>query len=132
MRKAALSEGPVQGNRSLTHVLRSPPSYFLGLLIATAGLNVTRGLATAQGQEADIAVLAIGPHFPGYGNHIFLVHQQDRLPPFRNRLRTIIDPRRNIPRQGPSSDDVCAVVNSCSPKEHDTMQGREERNPFRR
>ena len=39
-------------------------------------------------------VLAIGPHFQGYGNPWFSVHQQGRSPPFSNPLRTNVDQLR--------------------------------------
>ncbi len=42
-------------------------------LMATSGLKRHLGLTSAWGQEADIAVLAIDPHFQGYGNHWFSV-----------------------------------------------------------
>ncbi len=35
--------------------------------MATSGLKRHLGLTSAQGQEADIAVLAIDPHFQVYG-----------------------------------------------------------------
>ncbi len=39
--------------------------------MATSGLKRHLGLTSARGREADIAVLAIDPHFQGYGNPFF-------------------------------------------------------------
>ena len=42
-------------------------------LLAMSGSKRRNRAASAQGQEADIPVLAIEPHFQGYGNHWFSV-----------------------------------------------------------
>ncbi len=41
--------------------------------MAISGLKRHLGLTSAQGQEADIAVLTIDPHFQVYGKHWFSV-----------------------------------------------------------
>jgi len=42
-------------------------------LVARSGSKRRNRAASAWGQEADIAVIAIDPHFEGYGNHWFSV-----------------------------------------------------------
>ncbi len=59
--------------------------------MATSGLKRHLGLTSAQGQEADIAVLAIDPHFQVYGNPSFPFSQSGHDPTGRK-----IDP--NQPR----------------------------------